>query len=412
MEKRKENSGGGKKKKSSYKLKRSFTRNKKIRTESPDGFKKPFKKSDGSEFEEKPKRKIRPGAFDKDKREDNKEKRSDRKEQFARKSKKSFSKDSDFKGASKSRPWEKGDKKGFSKGIRSDKNPARSSGGEKTFDRGDKKPYGGKDAKGGFLPYERKRPAYKKDYSSKPGKEKETYAEKGLTRLNKYIANAGICSRREADDLITTGCVSVNGKVVTELGYKVKEGDEVNYSGQRLKTEKHVYVLLNKPKDYITTVEDDRDRRTVMELIKGACKERVYPVGRLDRNTMGLLLFTNDGEMTKKLTHPKHRVQKLYHVELDKNLKQTDLEKIQNGIELEDGFIKPDEVSYAGETKREVGILIHSGRNRIVRRIFEQLGYDVLRLDRIMFAGLTKKDLPRGRWRILNEKEVAFLKMI
>jgi 23S rRNA pseudouridine2605 synthase len=206
--------------------------------------------------------------------------------------------------------------------------------------------------------------------------------------------------------------VSVNGKVITELGYKVKETDEVNYSGQRLKTEKHRYILLNKPKDYLTTAEDDRGRRTVMELIDGACKERVYPVGRLDRNTTGLLLFTNDGEMAKKLTHPKHRVQKLYHVELDKNLKHDDLLRIQNGVELEDGFIKPDEVSYAGESKREVGILIHSGRNRIVRRIFEGLGYDVLRLDRIMFAGLTKKDLPRGHWRHLSEKEISFLKMV
>jgi 23S rRNA pseudouridine2605 synthase len=252
---------------------------------------------------------------------------------------------------------------------------------------------------------------YKKDYSKK----KEvtvTNADKGLIRLNKYIANAGICSRREADDLIKSGCVTVNGKVINELGYTVKATDEVNYSGARIKSEKHVYLLLNKPKDYITTAADERGRKTVMELVADACKERIYPVGRLDRNTTGLLLFTNDGDMTKKLTHPKHEVEKLYHVELDKNLKQDDFLKIKEGIELEDGFIQPDELSYTGETKREVGIKIHSGRNRIVRRIFEQMGYEVLRLDRVMFAGLTKKNIPRARWRFLTDKEVSFLKML
>ncbi len=252
---------------------------------------------------------------------------------------------------------------------------------------------------------------YKKDFSKKKD-EKPTYADQGLTRLNKYIANAGICSRREADDLIKSGCVNVNGKVITELGFKVKVGDIVNYSGATIKTEKPVYLLLNKPKDYITTVVDDRGRRTVMELIEGACKERIYPVGRLDRNTTGLLLFTNDGEMTKKLTHPKHNVQKLYHVELDKNLKQTDLLKIRDGVELEDGLIKPDEVSYVGETKKEVGIQIHSGANRVVRRIFEKLDYEVIKLDRVMLAGLTKKNLPKGRWRFLTETEISFLKMV
>ncbi|MGZ3862678.1 MAG: pseudouridine synthase [Bacteroidia bacterium] len=258
---------------------------------------------------------------------------------------------------------------------------------------------------------DRKERYYKKDYSKKK-ETKPTFAEQGLTRLNKFIANAGICSRREADDLIKSGCVTVNGKVITELGFKVREGDVVNYSGENLKTEKHVYLLLNKPKDYITTAEDERGRRTVMELLEGACKERIYPVGRLDRNTTGLLLFTNDGELTKKLTHPKHEVKKLYHVELDKNLKQTDLLKIREGLELEDGFIKPDEISYAGETKRELGIEIHSGKNRIVRRIFEHLGYEVTKLDRVMFAGLTKKNLPKGRWRMLEPKEVSFLKMV
>lgn len=259
--------------------------------------------------------------------------------------------------------------------------------------------------------FDRKNRFYKKDFSKKKP-EKPTYADQGLTRLNKYIANAGICSRREADDLIKSGCVTVNGKTISELGFKVKEGDVVNYSGANLKAEKHVYLLLNKPKDYITTADDERGRRTVMELIQGACKERIYPVGRLDRNTTGLLLFTNDGEMTKKLTHPKHKVQKLYHVELDKNLKQTDLLKIREGLELEDGFIKPDEVSYVGKTKSEVGIEIHSGANRIVRRIFESLGYEVVKLDRVMLAGLTKKNLQKGRWRLLSEQEIAFLKMV
>jgi len=381
--------GDKKKKKSSYKAKRSFTRNKTIRKDAPEKLGRGPYKKDYAEKDEngKPKRHFR-GHFDKDKREGNKEKRSDRKEQFARKSEKVFS-EKKFGG----------DKPAFSK--------------EKKYE---SKTAGGKDQKKEFSEKKGSGSFYKKGAGSYRDKKKEekkpTYAEKGLIRLNRYIANAGICSRREADDLIASGCVSVNGKIITELGYKVKDSDEVNYSGQRLKTEKHVYILLNKPKDYLTTAEDDRGRRTVMELIEGACKERVYPVGRLDRNTMGLLLFTNDGEMTKKLTHPKHLVQKLYHVELDKNLKQDDLLKIQNGVELEDGFIKPDEVSYAGESKREVGILIHSGRNRVVRRIFEQLSYEVVRLDRIMFAGLTKKELPRGRWRRLTDKEIAFLKMI
>ena len=266
--------------------------------------------------------------------------------------------------------------------------------------------------RGERAPYDPSKPKnYKKDYTKKK-EATVTNADKGLIRLNKYIANAGICSRREADDLIKSGCVTVNGKVVSELGYTVKATDEINYSGERIKSEKHVYLLLNKPKDYITTNADERGRKTVMELIDGACKERIYPVGRLDRNTTGLLLFTNDGDLTKKLTHPKHEVEKLYHVELDKNFKQEDFVKLKEGIELEDGFIKPDEVAYTGETKREVGVKIHSGRNRIVRRSFEHLGYDVLRLDRVMFASLTKKNLPRAKWRFLTDKEVSFLKML
>ncbi len=396
MENRKD--PGKKKKKSSYKTKRSFTRNKKVRKDEPGKSTGNFKEDAYQKGDDgAPKRHFR-GHFDRDKRDDNKTKRADRKDQFARKGKKTArSAGGDFS------EKKYGDKKPFKKG-------SDFTSSEKKY--GDKKPFQ-KDSD--FKRPEKKygdKKFFRKDDKFKSAEKKPTHADKGLIRLNRYIANAGICSRREADDLITTGCVSVNGKVITEMGYKVKPGDEVNYSGQKLKTEKHVYILLNKPKDYITTAEDERGRRTVMELIKDACKERVYPVGRLDRNTLGLLLFTNDGEMTKKLTHPKHKVQKLYHVELDKNLKQDDLLKIQKGIELEDGFIQPDEVSYAGESKREVGILIHSGRNRIVRRIFEQLGYEVIRLDRIMFAGLTKKELPRGRWRRLTDKEISFLKMI
>ncbi len=231
-------------------------------------------------------------------------------------------------------------------------------------------------------------------------------------RLNKYIANAGICSRREADTLIVAGAISVNGQVVTELGYKVAPTDEVRFGDKVLQREKTVYILLNKPKDYITTMYDEFNRKHVMQLIKGACKERVYPVGRLDRDTTGLLLFTNDGEMTKKLTHPRNGIRKLYHVTLNKNLKQSDFQKIIDGIELGDGIIVPDELAYVADTKNEIGITIHSGRNRIVRRIFESLGYEVEKLDRVLFAGLTKKDLPRGQWRFLTDEEVNFLKML
>lgn len=234
----------------------------------------------------------------------------------------------------------------------------------------------------------------------------------GLTRLNKYLSNAGICSRREADDLIKAGAVSVNGKVITEMGFKVGPTDKISYGGETLRHQKKVYLMLNKPKDYITTTDDPQERRTVMQLIAGACKERVYPVGRLDRNTTGLLLFTNDGELTTKLMHPKFGIKKVYQVTLDKNLKGEDFQQLEEGVELEDGFIQPDALSYINGNKKELGIEIHSGRNRIVRRIFEHLGYEVVKLDRVVFAGLTKKDLPRAKWRFLTDKEVAFLKMI
>lgn len=231
-------------------------------------------------------------------------------------------------------------------------------------------------------------------------------------RLNRFIANAGVCSRREADTYITSGIVTVNGQIVNELGIKVKPGDEVRFDGRRLTAEKKVYLLLNKPKDYVTTTEDPHADKTVMELIKDACIERVYPVGRLDRNTTGLLLFTNDGDLSKKLTHPSHRMKKVYQVSLDKALTKEHMLQIADGIELEDGLIAADALSYVSpDDKTEIGIEIHSGKNRIVRRIFEHLGYRVKKLDRVYFAGLTKKNLPRGKYRLLTEKEVQFLKM-
>jgi len=236
--------------------------------------------------------------------------------------------------------------------------------------------------------------------------------ENELIRLNKYIASTGICSRREADDLITAGLVSINGKLITELGVKVSPGDVVKYNGETLKEEKKIYILLNKPKDYVTTVEDPHAKKTVLDLVKGACKERIYPVGRLDRNTTGILLLTNDGDITKRLTHPKFEKLKIYHVHLNKNIRPSDMEKIATGITLEDGFIKADSISYADPVdKTQVGIEIHSGKNHIVRRIFEHLGYEIAKLDRVYFAGLTKKNLRRGEWRFLNEKEIAMLKM-
>lgn len=234
----------------------------------------------------------------------------------------------------------------------------------------------------------------------------------GLVRLNKYIAAAGICSRREADELISAGLITVNGKSVTELGSKVNPDDEVKYNGERIRTERKVYLVLNKPKDYVTTTDDPKERKTVMLLIKDACSERVYPVGRLDRNTTGVLLFTNDGELAKKMTHPSGNKKKIYHVFLNKAISAGDMKKLAEGVTLEDGFIQPDAISYASkENKKEVGLEIHSGKNRIVRRMFEAVGYRVDKLDRVYFGGLTKKNLPRGKWRLLTEKEINMLKM-
>ncbi len=235
----------------------------------------------------------------------------------------------------------------------------------------------------------------------------------GPIRLNKFIANTGLCSRREADEHIQAGLISVNGQVVTEMGTKVLHTDEVYYKDKKLQPERKDYILLNKPKDFVTSVDDPHAKQTVMELVKGACRERIYPVGRLDRMTTGVLLLTNDGELTKKLTHPTSNIRKIYQVSLDKDIKSDDMKVLTDGITLNDGFTKLDGVSYINDTDSNlVGIEIHSGRNRVIRRIFEQIGYKVIRLDRIFFAGLTKKGLSRGQWRYLAPKEVGFLKML
>ena len=240
----------------------------------------------------------------------------------------------------------------------------------------------------------------------------ENYDPNEPLRLNKFLANAGICSRREADEFIQAGVVTVNGEVVTELGTKIKRTDEIKFHDQPVTLEKKVYVLLNKPKDCVTTSDDPQQRKTVMDLVKNVCPERIYPVGRLDRNTTGVLLLTNDGDLASKLTHPKFLKKKVYHVFLDKNVTAHDMQQIAQGIELEDGEIHADAIEYASDTdKSQVGIEIHSGKNRIVRRIFEHLGYRVVKLDRVQFAGLTKKNLRRGDWRFLTEKEVEMLRM-
>jgi len=259
------------------------------------------------------------------------------------------------------------------------------------------------------------KPVYRKSYTkSKKAASGNIPKKKSLSdemRLNRFIANAGVCSRREADTFITAGMVTVNGKPVVELGTKVKPEDEVRFDGRKLNPEKKIYLLLNKPKNFVTTTDDPHADKIVMDLVKEACSERIYPVGRLDRNTTGVLLFTNDGDLSKRLTHPSHNMKKIYQVSLDKVVERGHLEDIANGIELEDGPIASDDISYINnEEKTEVGIEIHSGKNRIVRRIFEHFGYRVKKLDRVYFAGLTKKNLPRGKWRFLSEKEVLLLK--
>ena len=271
-------------------------------------------------------------------------------------------------------------------------------------------------------PYKKEKPSYNKEksaeysptsrapYKKNTPKPNATDQSKGI-RLNKYIANAGICARREADRYITAGNVEVNGKPMTELGYRVQPTDVVKFDGKNISAEKKEYILLNKPKGFITTTQDEKGRKTVMDLVAGAAEGNIKPVGRLDRLTTGLLLLTNDGDLMKKLTHPSHGVRKIYHVILDKKLALADFHKIQEGLTLEDGFIQVDDINFVdGAPHNEIGVKIHSGRNRIVRRIFESLGYVVEKLDRVVFAGLTKKDLPRGHWRTLTAQEIINLK--
>lgn len=256
-------------------------------------------------------------------------------------------------------------------------------------------------------PFKRQNPGKRRiDYKEQP------YDPNEPIRLNKFLANAGVCSRRDADKYIAAGVVTVNGEIITELGRKVLRSDTVLFHDQQVKAEKKVYVLLNKPKGYVTTSEDPQNRKTVMDLVAKACRERIYPVGRLDRNTTGVLLLTNDGELASKLTHPTFMKKKIYHVYLDRNVTAADIRQIAEGITLEDGEIAADAIDYASDTdKKQVGIEIHSGRNRIVRRIFESLGYHVVKLDRVYFAGLTKKNVKRGDWRFLTEEEVNMLRM-
>lgn len=336
----------------------------------------------------------------------------------------SFGRRDDERGEKKS--FGRGERKPFGRDDREERKP---------FNRGEKKPYGRRndderEEKRGFgrKPFGDKKPFGKRfdrdeerpsrggrrGYRREKDPEFDRPSATGEIRLNKYLADSGICSRREADDLILAGAVTVNGEVVTELGTKVKTTDKVVYGGQTLNREKLRYVLLNKPKGVITTSDDPYERHTVMDLVEGACQERIYPVGRLDRNTIGLLLLTNDGELAKTLTHPSHEVKKLYHVTLNKPLTANDFEQIQKGLMLEDGPITVDKIDYVIDdpTMREVGVEIHSGRNHIVRRIFESLGYEVIKLDRVMLAGLTKQNLPRGHWRFLTSAEISMLKRI
>ena len=294
----------------------------------------------------------------------------------------------------------------------------KTSSGKENFSSDKKKATTGREK----TPYKKEKPSYNKEksaeyspttrapYKRNTPKPNATDQSKGI-RLNKYIANAGICARREADRYIAAGTVEVNGKPMTELGYRVQPTDVVKFDGKNISAEKKEYILLNKPKGFITTTQDEKGRKTVMDLVAGAAQGNIKPVGRLDRLTTGLLLLTNDGDLMKKLTHPSHGVRKIYHVILDKKLALADFHKIQEGLTLEDGFIQVDDINFVdGAPHNEIGVKIHSGRNRIVRRIFESLGYVVEKLDRVAFAGLTKKDLPRGHWRTLTAQEIINLK--
>ena len=440
---------------SSDKPKRSFGKReegseKRPRKSFDDDNKKAFVKRSGGKYESASPRKSF-GEREGEKRTFKRREDGDRPSRsFGDREKKSFVKRSEGKYESssprKSFDERDGEKRSFAKREgRNDDRPRRSYGDDekrpfakregrsddrprRNFDSETKKPYAKRDdgdrPKKSFVekknfdkPYEPKlsksERVVEKSKKAGPGK---TSTQKNVSddaiRLNRYVANAGICSRREADVLIATGVVTVNGKIVTEMGYKVNPTDVVTYGGVPIKNETKKYLILNKPKDYITTMDDPEERRTVMELIRKACKERLYPVGRLDRNTTGILLFTNDGDMTAKLTHPKFEVRKVYHVTLDKKMTTEDYRMLNEGVDLADGFIKPDAVEFVGTGKYELGVEIHSGKNRIVRRMFEHLGYEVVKLDRVAFAGLTKKDLPRGKYRFLTEKEISFLKML
>ncbi len=293
-------------------------------------------------------------------------------------------------------------------------NRSNSGGGYQSGDRNNRRPYNNNSNNRNQRPSGPSRRPYDKGPKQlvKPVKYRENIDPDTPIRLNKYLANAGVCSRREADGYITAGVVKVNGEVVTELGAKVRRGDQISFHDQLVRLESKLYVLLNKPKNTVTTSDDPQNRKTVMDLVKGACPERIYPVGRLDRNTTGVLLLTNDGDLASKLMHPKYVKKKIYQVKLDRDVAIEDMQAIADGIELDDGEIHADSIAYVAEdVLDEVGIEIHSGRNRIVRRIFEKLGYQVQKLDRVYFAGLTKKNLPRGRWRYLTEQEVNMLRM-
>ncbi|MBI3518829.1 MAG: rRNA pseudouridine synthase [Bacteroidetes bacterium] len=385
--------------------KRSYTKREdsdRPRRSFDDGEKKPFvKRADGKYESAGPRKSFGDG----EKRSYTKREDSDRpRRSFGDGERKPFVKreDGKYESAGSRKSFGDTERKSFSKRDGGDyEKSGRSFGEKKSFD----KPYEPRLSK-----TERVIEKSKKAGPSKTSTQKNVSDD--AVRLNRYVANAGICSRREADVLIATGVVSVNGKIITEMGYKVNPTDVVTYGGVPIKNEVKKYLILNKPKDYITTMDDPEERRTVMELIRKACKERLYPVGRLDRNTTGILLFTNDGDMTAKLTHPKFDVRKVYHVTLDKKMTTEDFRTLSEGVDLADGFIKPDAVEFVGTGKFELGVEIHSGKNRIVRRMFEHLGYEVVKLDRVAFAGLTKKDLPRAKFRFLTEKEISFLKML
>ena len=318
--------------------------------------------------------------------------------------------------------FEKGGRKGgyAAKGGRYERDNNRYERSENRFERSEEREFGSREQRNTSRDYKPRtaegRGGFKggrKPYRAADGERSyPKYAAKqiGEVRLNRFLAQSGLCSRREADDFITAGLVTVNGQVVTELGTKVRSTDEVKFNDSKVQGEKKVYLVLNKPKGYVTSLEDPHADKTVMELVKGACSERIYPVGRLDKNSLGLLLFTNDGDITRQLTHPSLEKKKIYKVSLDKPLTRADMELITEGITLEDGEIYADEIAYVGDSKKEVGIEIHSGRNRIVRRIFEHLGYTVQKLDRVYYAGITKKNLKRGQWRFLTHEEVDRLK--